>query len=196
MYSPVLIAAPTALPVTLDEAKDALDIPYTDKDILIEGLIGAVTSSLDGWHGTLGGRCLCQQTWRQDFDEFASCLRLPLLPVLSAMIIYTDSDGVQQTVDDGDFSIREDKNGAYIQFVSGFTAPTLSSTVSPPLSVEFDAGYDPDGDVPLPVNAKQGILLLVRSLFDNPSGAVVGASVESLPFGPRALLMPLVRMNV
>lgn len=194
MLSPVLVAAPTVSPVSLDEAKTALDITnYNEKDDHIQGLIDAATSLLDGWKGILGGVCLCQQTWRQDFTAFASCLRLPLIPVQSAMIIYTDSDGAQQTVDDDDFVIKEDEKGAYIEFVSGFSSPTLSTAASPPLSVEFVAGYE-DDDVP--ANIKQGILLIVRMLFDNPGGAVIGASVESLPFGPRSLLSPSVRMNV
>ena len=43
MYHPVLVTAPTIKPITLTEAKAALDIGYTDKDTLITGLIAAAT---------------------------------------------------------------------------------------------------------------------------------------------------------
>ena len=196
MNKPVLVEAPAAKPVTLVEAKAALDISYTAKDTLIQGLIDGVTSYLDAWDGVLGGRCLCEQTWREDFDEFSSCMRLALLPVLSVVVTYTDADGATQTVDADDYSILEDERGVYLEFASDYSAPTMSSDVERPLRVQYVAGYEVGGDVPLPANIKTGILLIVRMLFDNPSGAVLGASVESLPFGPRTMLMPSVRMRV
>jgi hypothetical protein len=51
MYRPVLVAAPAIKPITLTEAKAALDISYTDKDTLIQGLIAAAIAHLDGWSG-------------------------------------------------------------------------------------------------------------------------------------------------
>lgn len=197
MPSPILVTPPVVSPVTLAEAKAALDISYSEKDVEIQGLIDGVTAWLDGWNGTLGGRCLCEQTWREEFEAFSNCMRLELLPILSATITYKDSAGQDQTIDAANYVIREDEKGAYVEFVSGFSAPTMSSEVARPLSIQYVAGYEADSDErPLPKNIKTGILLLVRMLFDNPSGMVVGASVESLPFGPKSLLMPAVRMRV
>lgn len=191
MATPILVTPPAVSPVTLDEAKAALDISYSEKNVEIQGLIDGITAWLDGWNGTLGGRCLCEQTWREEFDAFESCMRLELLPIISATITYKDSDGQDQTVASGDYVIREDEKGAYVEFASGFTAPTMSSDVARPLNIQYVAGYSA-----VPKNVKSAILLIVRMLFDNPSGMVVGASVEGLPFGPKTLLMPAVRMRV
>lgn len=191
MPSPILVTAPVVSPVSLTEAKAALDIDFSAKDAEIQGLIDGVTAWLDGWNGTLGGRCLCEQTWREEFDAFSTCMRLELLPIISATITYKDSDGQDQTVASSDYVIREDEKGAYIEFASGFTAPTMSSEVARPLNIQYVAGY-----ASVPKNVKSAILLIVRMLFDNPSGMVVGASVEGLPLGPKTLLMPAVRMRV
>lgn len=194
MYRPVLIDPPTIYPVTRAEAKAALDISYTDKDDLIDGLIAAATSYLDGWTGILG-LALCEQTWRQDYDGFCNRLRIPLSPVLSiSSVKYVDVAGATQTIAAANYSLKNDDLGAYVQFVTTYTFPVLN--VEPAsLKVEYVAGYETDGDVPFPVAIKQAILLLVRQWFDNPTPVIVGQTVEKMPYAVAALLAPFRRVK-
>lgn len=217
MYRPVIVTPPVIKPVTLTEVKAALDIGYTAKDDLISGLIDAATAHLDGWTGILG-RCLCEQIWRQDFDDFRSCMRLPLFPVTSIVSVkYIDTSGAQQTIDDGSYSLREDALGALVRFATSYSFPPLN-TEGPAVSVEYVAGYldtpavdeieaDPEADPPVegvaavprlsnvPAGIKQAMMLMIRQWFDNPSAAIVGTVVSPMPFAVDALLAPYRRVR-
>lgn len=126
MYRPVLVTAPATMPVTLTEAKAQLDVSYTDKDTLIEGLIAAATAHLDGWSGILG-RCLITQTWRQDFDRFNRCLRLPLFPVASITSVkYTDAFEAEQTIANTNYSLLCDDLGYYVEFKDTYSFAAIS----------------------------------------------------------------------
>lgn len=206
MYRPVLVSAPTIKPVTRTEAKAALDIGYTEKDDLIDGLIAGVTSYLDGWTGILG-RALCEQTWRQDYDGFVcwsrsrghhghyfgTTLRLPLAPVISIdSVKYTDTAGVEQTVSSANYTLRNDDSGAYVAFISTYVFPT-TGVERASVRVEYTCGYEADGEEPLPVAIKQAMLLLIRQWFDNPTPVIVGQTVEKMPYAVDALLAPFRR---
>lgn len=191
MYRPVIVTPPAIKPVTLTEAKAWLDIGYTDKDTVITGLIGAATAHLDGWTGILG-RCLCEQTWRQDFDDFRSCLRLPLFPVISITSVkYTDTAGAEQTIPSENYTLKNDDLGAYVEFTSSYSFPSLN-TESAAVRVTYLAGYADIAGTPktssVPDDIKNAIALLVRHWFDNPGAVVVGVTAQQLPQGVDALL--------
>lgn len=191
MYRPVLVTPPAIKPVTLTEAKAWLDIGYTDKDTVITGLIGAATAHLDGWTGILG-RCLCEQTWRQDYDDFRSCLRLPLFPVVSITSLkYTDTNGAEQPIASENYTLKNDDLGAYVEFTSSYSFPSLN-TESAPVRVAYLAGYADIAGTPktssVPDDIKNAIALLVRHWFDNPGAVVVGVTAQQLPQGVDALL--------
>lgn len=195
MHRPVLITAPEAFPVSLEEAKAALDVEDNERDTLITGLIAAATIWLDGYTGILG-RALCEQTWRQDFDAFDRKLRLPLLPVIDVeSVSYVDSAGATQTVAALNYTVRQDALGAYVQFLTTFAAPAISAEPAA-VSVTYVAGYDDEGEVPMPAAIKQAMLLLIRQWFDNPTAVIVGASVEKMPFAVQALLAPFCRAGL
>lgn len=191
MYRPVLVTPPAIKPVTLTEAKAWLDIGYTDKDTVITGLIGAATAHLDGWTGILG-RCLCEQTWRQDFDDFRSCLRLPLFPVISITSVkYTDTNDAEQTIASENYTLKNDDLGTYVEFTSSYSFPSLN-TESAAVRVTYLAGYADIAGTPktssVPDDIKNAIALLVRHWFDNPGAVVVGVTAQQLPQGVDALL--------
>src|SRR5690606_31689457 len=103
---------------------------HSDEDTLIEGLIRAATEHLDGWTGLLG-RCLVEQEWRQDYDVVASCLPLPLGPVISITSVTVGGD----LIDGGAYSLKTDAGGrARVEFdsVSG----------AGPVSIVYKAGYE------------------------------------------------------
>lgn len=194
MYRPVLVTAPTIKPITLTEAKAWLDISFTAKDTVITALIAAATSHLDGWTGILG-RCLCEQTWRQDFEVFARCLQLPLFPAISIVSIkYDDENGIEQTVASSNYALRTNDLGYYVMFGDGFTFPTLNDSLAalPPLRITYLAGYADIAGSPktssVPDDIKHAIALLVRHWFDNPSAVVVGVTAQKMPMAVDSLL--------
>lgn len=197
MHSPVLVTPPDMLTVSLAEAKAHLRVDHDDDDTLIASLIRAAVDHLDGWTGILG-RCLVEQTWRQDFDHFRPCLRLPLGPVISISSVTVGGD----TLDPSSYAIRTDAGGrARVEF-DGVTARGSASVV-------YKAGYPTipevpaDGDTPaipakstVPPALKVAIMLLVGTWYANRETMVVGATVESLPFAVDALIAPYRRVGV
>lgn len=197
MLAPVRTAAPAMTPVSLVEARAHLRVDHTDDDTLITSLIAAAVDHLDGWTGILG-RCLVTQEWRQDFDAFASCLSLPLGPVISISSVTVGGN----TVDAASYALKTDAGGrARVEFdglsVSGST------------SITYTAGYatipevPADGEVPaipaqstVPPALKVALLLLVGNWYANRETMVVGATVESLPFAVDALIAPFRRVGV
>jgi uncharacterized phiE125 gp8 family phage protein len=197
MYNPVRTVAPVIKPVTRTEVKAALDIGYTDKDTLIDGLIAAATSHFE----SILERSLCEQTWSQSFDEVCGTLPLSMGPVISITSVkYLDADGVEQTIDPVNYGLISTGMKSSVRFISGYTAPTLYAT-SPAVSVVFKAGYanggsDPNFTSTVPDNIRQAMFLLIRQWFDNPSAAAVGVTVEKMPNAVDALLSPYRPMNV
>lgn len=218
MYRPVLVTPPVITPVSLAEAKAHCRVTdHTDDDSTLMALIESAVSHLDGWTGILG-RCLCEQTWRQDFGDFRSCLQIPLFPVASIVSVkYVDTSGVQQTVDPGSYSLREAAIGSYVRFTNNYAFPPLN-TEGPAVSVEYIAGYldtpavdaveaDPEADPPVeavvavprssnvPAALKHAILLLVSHWFQNRDGVVIGQQPIELPMAVAALIAPYRRLK-
>lgn len=188
MYRPFLVTPPAIKPVTLTEAKAWLDIGYTAKDTVITGLIAAATAHLDGWAGILG-RCLCEQTWRQDFDRFNRCLRIPLAPVISITSVkYDDADDVEQTVGPQFYTLQNDDLGPYVKFLDTYSFASLHDE-RPAVRVTYLAGYPTVGGAwSGPEDIKHAIALLVRHWFDNPTAVVVGVTAQKMPQSVDALL--------
>ena len=86
MHRPVLVTAPTVLPVSVADVKKALRIDSADDDDLIESLIRAAVDYYEGWTGILG-LCLVEQTWRQSYDRFDRLLCLPLGPAIEPLSV-------------------------------------------------------------------------------------------------------------
>lgn len=188
MYRPVLVTGPSDTPVSRTEVKAQLDISYTDKDALIDGLIAAAVSYLDGWTGILG-RALMSQTWRQDFEDFCRDLPLPLFPVASITSVkYDDVDGVEQTISNTNYTLLTNDCGSYVHFKDAFSLPSVQSESGPRVRVAYVAGYADAANVPAAI--KQAMFLMIRQWFDNPSAAIVGATVEKMPHAVDALLAP------
>lgn len=200
MYRPVLVTPPAIKPVSLAEAKaHCRATDFTDDDSTLTALIGAATSYLDGWTGILG-RCLVEQTWRQDFCSFCSCMPVPLFPVISITSVnYFDSTGAEQTVDPANYSLQANDLGAYVRFVDAFSMPGLRSD-DPAVSVTYKAGYanggtDPNFTSTIPDPIKHAILLLVSHWYQNRDAVVIGQQPTELPMAVAALIAPYRRMK-
>lgn len=148
MHRPVLITPAESAPVSLAEAKAHLRVDHTDDDVLIEGLIRAATEHFDGWTGILG-RCLVDQTWRQDFDDFARELCLPLGPVITISgVTWRNTAGQVATVPGSAYDLRTDAGGrSLVRFDVDYAFPS-GLHESRAVAVTYRAGYATIPEVP------------------------------------------------
>lgn len=185
MLAPVRVTAPAEQPVSLAEAKAHLRVDHSDDDALIDSLLAAAVGHLDGWSGILG-RALITQTWRLDMPSFGYPIRLPLAPVQSATIAYSDTDNADQAFAEASFALLTDATGPYVALVSGASWPSVYSR-GDAVRVTFVAGYGDATAVPAAIKA--AILLMVGHWYEHRS-TVVDGNVMALPFGAEALLSP------
>lgn len=191
MHRPVLVEAPDMLPVSVAEAKLHLRVDHSDEDTLIESLIRAATEHLDGWTGILG-RCLVEQEWRQDFDSFARCLRLPLGPVNAiGSVTWRNTAGQVSTIAQGDYSLRTDAAGrSIVRFADKYGFPGGLFEVGA-VSVTYTAGYPTipaevgPPEIParstVPEDIKGAIKLIVGAWYENREETVIGTIASPLP---------------
>lgn len=194
MYRPVLVTPPSAAPVTLDEVKAHLREDSTDQDALIGGLIAAAVMHLDGWTGILG-RCLMPQTWRQDYNCFERCLRLPLFPVTSiSSVKYEDEAGTVQTISASNYALQNDDLGAFIRFKSTYTFAGVSAE-RPAVHAEYVAGYADADDVPAPLKA--AMLLMIGHWYANREAVSIGSGIQTqvVPMAADMLIAPYRRIR-
>lgn len=203
MHAPVLVIGPTTEPVRLDEMKLHLRVDSDDEDTLIQGLISAAVTHMDGWPGILG-RALVEQTWRQDFDRLRPCLRLPLGPVSSiAEITVRSRSGATSTVDSSAYELQVDDLGAFARFVDDYAFPVdLYETRA--VSVTYIAGHPDDepaegeqvGASTVPAPIRTAMKMLVAHWYQNREAINVGNITTELPLSVAALLAPLRRVGI
>lgn len=195
MYAPTQTAAPATTPVTRDEAKAQCQIESTDTsfDALVQVFLDAATAHLDGYAGILG-RCIVTQSWKQEFDDFAQCLRLPMPAATIASITYLEDDGTTTTtVGTSNYALHHDALGSYVRFVDSYSFPSgLWETKA--VAVTFAAGYGTAAAVPAAIKA--AVLLLVAHWFANREAVNVGNIVSELPFAVAALITPYRRVGI
>jgi len=192
MYAPVLVTAPEGPPISLDEAKANCRVDDTGEDGLINGLIEAATSMLDGYSGILG-RCLVTQTWQVSADHFCQTMRLPLGASGISSVKVRNSAGQLSTVASSNYDLRADALGSYVRFKDAYSYPTdLAETQG--ITIEFDAGYGAAEEVPAAI--KQAMHLLVAHWFANRESVNVGNITTALPFAVDALLAPYRRVGI
>ncbi|MFD1304212.1 head-tail connector protein, partial [Methylobacterium marchantiae] len=153
-----LITAPTAEPITLDEAKAHLRVEGTDDDAYITSLIAAARQSVE----SLTGRALMSQAWELALDEFPrSCaadyrslgryqaaIDIPMPPLVSIESIkYVDTAGVQQTLDDSARQVDDYNAPARVVPAYGTTWPAARCQPNAVL-IRFACGYASAAAVP------------------------------------------------
>lgn len=181
MHRPVLVTAPAVRPVTLDEMKIALRIaerdaddnvmPHEDDD-LIEDEIQSAVDHYEGWTGILG-IVLSEQTWRQSFDGFSGCLKLPLGPVSSITEArYRNAAGQMSTIAESEYALDVSASGeASIRFRNAYQRPS-DLYESAALQVDYLAGWPVvDGKSTVPADIKTAIKIRVQLAYDESARA-------------------------
>jgi len=159
------LVAPSALAVSLADAKVALRINGTALDNVVEMWVRAVTEHAEH----LTGRAIMQQTWQAfctSFDDFAKIPRLPLVSVTS--VKYYDAANALQTLDPSRYSIVATEHQAIAQVID---APETYDRPDAVI-VEYVAGYS-TSDAATPASIKAYIVSKLVEVFDASAQPVV-----------------------
>lgn len=179
-------ADPVKAAVTLEEAKEHLQITGNDEDGYIYALTKAATQYFDVPDGLIN-RALITQTWKVSVSKAENnCIYLPVTPIQSVSSIdYYDTDDVSQSLTVGDFWLIANSGKAYITPKNGVSWPS-TSTRADAISVTFVAGYgDDESDVPDLI--RQAVLLTVRHWFDNRS-ATSDYAIREVPMAIESIV--------
>lgn len=177
MDSLTVSTATVGQPVTLDEAKEHLDIDYTEHDTLITTFIAAATEEVER---TIN-RDLMQRSYQWKIAAWPFPFYLPRGPVISIdSITYTDPDEVSATVATTVYGLRTTEP-AEIYIKDGQTLPSVLNQADV-ITVTFTTGYAGSGDSPIDRSAipdalRSAIMLRVFDLYQNRGGQITGTMV-------------------
>ncbi|WP_319528981.1 head-tail connector protein [uncultured Cohaesibacter sp.] len=186
-FAPILMQAPTTLPISLDEAKDHCRVGGADHDSTIEALIEAAVGYLDGYTGVLG-KCLMPQTWAQEFDcwqDFPLCLG-PVTELQS--ISYFDRDGTEQALNVETVRIERRVIETVAALKPGKSWPDDADFGEGLITVTWKAGYVDAASVPPAI--KHAMKLLIGHWFENREAVIVGSINSNLQLAVESLIAP------
>lgn len=182
-----LVTARSADPVDLVSAKRHCRVDHSDDDLLIASLIAAATSHIDGPSGILG-RAIMPQTWLLELPGWVSSIVLPVEPVRSVSVAYTDADGASQTLAADQYSLSAWPSAATVwRFVDDVVRPVLD-TVEYPVRITIEAGFASAATVPPEI--KTALLMLIGHWYENREAVLVGTSSSPTSMAFDALLAP------
>lgn len=188
MLKPVRTVAPAVALITTAEAKAHLRVDHSDEDTLIDNLVSAATTHLDGYAGVLG-RALTTQTWKIETDAFADPLRLPVGDLIAVTSVkYYDLNNAQQTLATTVYGAFSDDGGPYIGLKADQDWPDVYDRRDA-IEVIWTAGYGATA-ANVPQAIRQAALLLVGHWYTNRDAVQVGMSVAELPLAVSALIEP------
>lgn len=176
--------APTAEPLTLDEAVRHLQLAVGNDNGYITSLIQVARDVAEN----ATGRALMSSTWVASCASWPcnSLLPLTVSPVSAVVSVkyYADGETSLTTIDAANYSLATTISPAVVIFDEDFDAPDLASRPDA-VQVTFTAGAASPAAVP--PSLKHALRLLLRHYYDHPE-AVGDAKGEDLPFGLRHLL--------
>ncbi|KJS45238.1 MAG: hypothetical protein VR71_02155 [Roseovarius sp. BRH_c41] len=185
-----LITAPTNDPVDLASAKQHCRVDHDDDDVLISSLITAAAQYLDRPSGILG-RAVMSQVWRLELTGWPENLALPVEPVASVVVTYTDANGAEQTLDASAYTLSAWPSYATEwRFVRDAVRPVLHDSPYP-VKFTITAGYANAAAVPQPL--KTAMLMLVAHWYRTRETVVMGG-VNETPMAFDALIAPYRRL--
>lgn len=175
---------PTVPAVTVESAKEQLQIEHDDDDSLIRRYIQVATDAVEND----SRRGFINQTWQlsqEDFDEDLILLRrCPVSSVTS--VTYTDSDGNGQTASSSVYQVDTTSEPGRLYPAYNQTWPTVRADQLNGVQVAFVVGYGAD-HTSVPPLATQAILLLVHHYWAIRC-PVVDAKMAPVPMGYESLI--------
>lgn len=174
----LIATAPSTEPVSVADAKlhiRAITGDTTEDAAIITPLITAAREYCEN----ITGKALAAQTIEAYPDRFTNIIVLPRPPVTSVTSIkYTDADGIERTMDAGDYLVDTKFGRVAFKKIPSFTPALLN-----PIKITYEAG----GAVPKTI--RQAMLLLIGHWYENREAVVVGAVASiKLELAVKALL--------
>jgi uncharacterized phiE125 gp8 family phage protein len=182
-----LYAAPTTLPVTLDEVKAHLriDDDQVTEDALLFGLIHAAVEYAE----TFTRRALITQTWDLKMDRFpCGPIVLPKAPLQSvSSITYTDSNGDSQTWGSSNYIVDTASKPGMVHTAYQVSWPVARDIVNA-VTVRFVAGYGTTL-ASVPESIRLAMLLMIAHWYENREAFTASPmSYQKAPESAEALL--------
>lgn len=163
-YPAVVTTAPSAEPVTLPEAKKHVRAEYhTDDDAYITGLIASARDHVERYTGTF----VAARSAVIKCDCFSDFWHVPLAPVRSVAITYVDTDGVEQTLADTVYELRNEDLSTAIVLKYGQTWPATQPGSR--ITVTAETGY-----TLMPPALKHAVLVWIGDAYEVRENAPSG----------------------
>lgn len=181
----VLLEAPAAPLVSLEEAQVHLRAENPEENSLVAALVAAATGQAEAFCR----RRFVTQKWRLILDAFpGGAIVLPYPPLQSVESVkHIDPEGALQTVPAEDYTVRLAETPGEVVSAYGESWPAARA-VEDAVRVEFTCGYGPPTAVPEGIRA--AVLLLVGTLYANRESVVTGTIATPLPQSAEWLLGP------
>lgn len=177
--------------IDLEEAKQHLNVDHDADDALIVAQVLAAQDFVEQFTS----RILTPRVMEMSFDGFPGPpgeILLPREPVTGVLsLIYTDPEGVAQTLDNADWRWDEFEPGL-VRPAFGTSWPSAAEERGS-FRLQFEAGYD----IGLaPASLVAAVKLLLGTLYGQRESVVVGPIVNDLPGGVAALCRPYRRLGI
>ncbi|AMU86674.1 head-tail connector protein [Dehalococcoides mccartyi] len=176
-----IITPPASEPVSLSEAKLHLRVDTSADDTYISNLITAARQYLESvaLQKTLG-----TQTLEYVLSQFpCGEIQIPRPPLQSITSIkYTDSEGVEHTIDSGDYIVNTDCSPGLVVPAYGSDWPSNSLIPSGGIRIRYQAGY-----TTVPEMFKHAIKLLIGHWYENRGTVSFGSIPSNIQFTINAL---------
>ena len=179
-FSLVRVTAPSALPISVAEAKAQMRVEGNDEDTIIERLINAAVAFVDV-QGVLGF-AMITQTWGQWVGPNPGTVMLSLGPVQSVSAIkYYDINGTLQTATLANFNVFGTPNRITISPKTGYAWP-VTQTRDDAIKIEYVIGYGATS-ASVPQTVRHALMMLVAHWYENRENELIGTISKTLPFG-------------
>lgn len=175
----VVVTAPVAEPITLDEAKFQLRIDGGDEDTLLSSLISASRDYVEQYCGRYFTTTVINYIYESGFPIGDLEVPYPDLTSVDA-IVYTDTDGAVQTYSDG-YTLNSGRQTVTPTDAWPTDAISVQATMTTAAPVEFKG-------------ARQAMLMYLTDLYEVRGSTVIGSSVVDNP-AANAIMQPY-RVNL
>lgn len=147
----------------------------TTGDPLLSALILAARQQAE--HRT--GRALIAQQWKLTLDYFPNRIELPRPALVSVQTVkYLDTNGVQQTLDSGEYQVVTSELVGYVQPAYTKSWPAYREQPDA-IEVNYTAGYGAASAVPQSIKA--WMLMAISTMYSQREGIVAGTIVAEVP---------------
>jgi uncharacterized phiE125 gp8 family phage protein len=177
MGRPVIYTQPTEEPLSLEEAKEHLNVRSSTQDAYIQSLIVTARKRLERYLQ----RALITQVWDLYLPCFHECIELPYPPLVSVgSVTYKDLDGDTQTLTLSDYyhTVTSDVPGKLVRKY-GVTFPTTQYQNPDAVVIRYTVGY---GDASaVPEDIKHAMKIMLTDYFENRGSMVIGNISHKIP---------------